>query len=146
MSFFSFVIGNQAQDFQAFQGMSPRDTWDVNPVFTQDFWFDYCGFLEREFGWVTDLVDDSVETDSEMGLENMMIPREDTVRIIDGEVWDYESLPDSSDEESEGGIPVGMIRATPPHSDWGDELDDLPGMYEVSMGTGTRDDPIDLTF
>lgn len=45
------------------------------------------------------------------------------------EETDTEDETDSDDEES---IPDGMLIATPEGSDWGDDLDDLPGMEEIS--------------
>lgn len=77
----------------------------VNLCLEYERWYaDYCAYLDRIASYLSERFEFNDETDTE----------------------------DETDSDDDESIPDGMIIATPEGSDWGDDLDDLPCMEEIS--------------
>ena len=67
--------------------MAPHDVWDINPIYRNEFWFDYVRFLVEELGFVAAEGFEESETDVE------------DISVDSGDEYEREELYDSSDDD-----------------------------------------------
>lgn len=98
-------------------GMAPHDMWNANPIFQNEYWFDYLRFLEENLGYIAaDLVEES-ETDFEV------------VSVGSADDYEREEIFESSDDEDD------------------DILLIVESIIDSVIGPlGSRNNPIDLTL
>ena len=143
-----------SQEFSS--GMSPRDIWDMNPIFSMAFDSSYRDMIES-LGFEVDVHADAYVEDT--------IPpliEDDAAQVTESSISEFDRYYESwVEQQTDGywngwwdmwldevdrterdiaglvdgihdGIPVGMLRATPESSDWGsdDELGCLEDMDE----------------
>jgi hypothetical protein len=123
--------------------MPPRDLVDLNLTYQTSFYFAYrefvihnsdrLGFEEEDMPDVESAVESDVESDDDSWDEyehedlpdsDSSVASEEIIVVGSGteeDPWDL-----TYDEED--GVPIGHLRATPPSSNWGDDLDELPGL------------------
>jgi hypothetical protein len=105
-------------------GMSPRDMWDANPVYTLHFWNSYenvlqlIGFREDREELVNPHIPEIPEETEEIAEEVNESDEEKDVEEGDYD-WRYEEYYDMDMDTDDD------------YSDWGDDLEDLPSMDDI---------------
>ena len=135
--------------------MPPRDLWDINPVYRQDFFSGYLHFFvsnEDVLGYPFHLVEESTMSDEEYN-EHIAIPsafdvEEEDILVVHGigyytdeEMVFVSDADDDSTCHSDDGSVIDMTL---------EELDAVLGAFIVPgvgmvRGNGTLEDPYDLT-